>query len=262
MKARYRFTAFAGMLMLLFMLLPGMSAVAAKKAAAADAPGTVATTWVFWPKAGEEKAFEQAIKTHAAWRKQAAEGFEWAVFQPIVGSDLSFYVIRSGSHQWKDFDANQAWEEKSNAGEAFEKQMGKLVARSEHYFSDTDTKQSHWIDSKDYKFFSVTSYFLKPGTAGERRDAISKITKAVVDEKWAYPYSISHVIGGKEPMQVVSPTKDYAGMADAEPSLMKVLSKSLGSDTAAAETMKQFGSSIDHMDTTIYRYRPDLSTPK
>lgn len=225
-------------------------------------PGTIASVWLLWVTPGKDKEFEAALKQYAAWRKSTGEGFNWSIYQPIVGEDLTYFAVRSDEHHWKDFDANAAWEAKNKAGDAYNEQVGPYTARVEHYFTETDSAHSHWIDSKDYKYFSVTRYYTKSGTYGERTDALNKIRKAAVDEKWPYPYDIRNLIGGKEPMQVVIPMKSYADMADPDPSLMKILAKSLGSDAEAAATMKQFGSTIDHTTNTIYEYRPDLSTPK
>ncbi|MGH8040429.1 MAG: hypothetical protein ACREPN_00090 [Rudaea sp.] len=263
MKVRYFCSTLASTLALFLLFTAStMTAGAAGKSEAKATPGTIADTWIMWPKAGEEKQFEAAVKQHAAWRKTAGEGFVWSIYQPIVGNDLAYYVIRTGDHHWKDFDKQAAWEAKTKAEDVYQANVGIHVAKTEHYFSDSDSKHSHWVDSKDYQFFSVTSFYTKSGTYGDRLDAMNKIQKAVIDEKWPYPYEFSYAIGGKEPLQLVIPMKNYADMADPDPSIMKILAKSLGSDAAAAATMKQFGGTIDHSSTTIYIYRPDLSTPK
>ena len=77
MKARYRCSALAGMLTLVFLLLPGMAAVAADKTVSKTTTGNIADRWVLWPKAGHEKEFEAAVKEHAAWRKKAGEPLDW-----------------------------------------------------------------------------------------------------------------------------------------------------------------------------------------
>ena len=229
---------------------------------AMQAQGTIATIWVIWPKAGQAAQFEAAIKKHAAWRKTAGEALIWHIYQPVVGSDLDYFVIRSGSHVWKDIDSGEAWATQAKAGDAFNTSVGPYTERAEHYFSEDDSKHSNWIDSPDYKLFAVTEYSLKPGTYADRADAIAKVAKAVQDEKWPYPYSISNTIGGSDNMSIVTPMKSYADMADPDPSLMKILAKSLGSESAAAETFKKFGSTIKSTNQTIYLYRPDLSTPE
>lgn len=261
MKTRYLRNA-PGLLLALFFAVTGSTAVAADTPAAKSTRGPITDVWVIWPKPGQSKDFEAGLKAHAAWRKSAGEEFSWSIYQPVVGANLDFYVIRSEGHNWKDMDAEEAWSAKAKSDDAYEKQVGEHASRAEHYFSEDDVQHSHWVDSKDYKYFMVTSYRLKSGTRAERMDALNKIQKAVVDTKWPYPYAIENGVGGKEPMLIVVPMKSYADMADPEPSLMKVLAKSLGSDAAATETMKHFGASVDQTDSTVYLYRGDLSTPK
>lgn len=224
--------------------------------------GNIATIWKIWAKPGQAAQFEAAIKKHAAWRKSAGETFVWHIYQPVVGSDLRHYIIRSGSHAWKDMDANSAWEVQAKAVDAYNSTVGPFADREEHYFSEFDPKHSNWIESPDYKYFEVTNFATKPGTYTDRMEAMDKIQKAVVDEKWPYPYSINYNIGGSGGMSIVSPMKSYADMADADPSLMKILAKSLASESEAKATMKQFNSTIEDSEHTIYVIRPDLSTPE
>ncbi|MGB0134837.1 hypothetical protein [Dokdonella sp.] len=224
--------------------------------------GAIATVWMFWPKAGQGPQFEAAIKKHAAWRKSAGEKFVWSIYQPIVGSDLGYYVVRSGRHEWEELDANEAWGMQAKADDAFNTTVNPFVDRAEHYFSELDHKHSNWIESPDYKYYSVSNYSAKPGMYGDRREALDKIQKAVIDEKWAYSYSIAHTMGGSGGFSIVTPMKSYAEMADPDPSLMKILAKSLGSESEATSTMKQFSSTINGSETTIYVRRADLSTPE
>ncbi|MFC5488238.1 hypothetical protein [Dokdonella soli] len=252
-------------LALVFVLLPGMAAVAADKAMPKAAPGNIADRWVLWPKAGQEKEFEAAVKQHAAWRKNAGEPFTWVTYQPIVGTDLTYYVIRSDDHQWKDFDAEEAWETKAKANDAYEQQVGVHVARVEHFFEETDAEHSQWIDSKnikDYKYFGVYSRRLKGGSRGEMAAALAKIQKGITDEKWPYHYRLAWLIGGADRLRIVIPMKSYADMADPDPPLRKVLAKSLGSEESADATLKQFSSSFEDYDYTVYAIRPDLSTQR
>lgn len=249
-------------LALMFVATAAFAQGAMKKETAMDAPGSIATIWVIWPKAGQAAQFETAIKNYAAWRKNAGETFNWQIYQPVVGSDLGYYVIRSGQHTWKDMDTNNAWEVQSKANDEYEKQVGQFTDKAEHYFAESDSQHSHWIESPDYKYFGVTKFHTKPGTYRDRLEALGKIKKAADDEKWAYPYEISYTVGGRDALNVVTPMRSYAEMADPDPSLMKILSKSLGSEADAEATMKQFSSTIKDSDYTVYVFRPDLSTPR
>lgn len=246
--------------LLAFAIVP--VSAAEKKSAGMDEMGNIATMWLIWPKAGDTMKFENAVKQHAAWRKSAGENMSWSMYQPIVGKDLGYYVIRSENHHWKDFDVQAEWGKSAKAGEAFGRDVGPFVDRAEHYFEETDVKDSHWIDSDDYRYFGVTNYVPKSGSSADREDAIKKIHKAVTDAKWPYGYVINYGIGGEDMMTVVVGYKSYADMADPDPSLSKILATSLGSEDAAKAALKQFSSSVEGSTYTVYEYRPDLSTPK
>jgi len=262
MKVSYCNTVLARML-LAFLLLPGIG-LAADKATSKAAPkataGNIADRWVLWPKPGETKAFEAAVKEHAAWRKKAGEPFTWVTYQPIVGSDLTYYVIRSDEHQWKDFDAEEAWNTKARVDDAYEQQVGSHVARVEHYFEETDADHSNYANSKEYKYFGVTSRRLKAGSRGDLMESLGKIHKALQDAKWPYRYRLAWLVGGDNTFRIVIPMKSYAEMADPDPSVRSVLTKALGSEDAAGATLKQFSGSFDSEDYTVYAVRPDLST--
>ncbi|HEY8587086.1 MAG TPA: hypothetical protein VIL60_10240 [Rhodanobacter sp.] len=260
MKVRHLPPALASVLALVMMSF-GTSALAAEDPAPQPAAGHIATSWIIWVKDGQSRQFEDAIKAYAAWRKNAGESFKWSIYEPVVGSDLNHYVIRSGMHQWKDFDANAAWSSQKQAGAEFDKQVGPFVKRVEHYFSEDDAEHSHWIDSKDYKYFGVSHYQFKPGTRATVKGVMDKVQKAVVGAKWPFSYSISEVIGGSGGTNIVSPMKSYAEMADPEPSLMDILTKSLGSKEKAMAAMNSFSTAIEDHSYTVYAYRADLSTP-
>ena len=202
-------------------------------------------------------------KTRSVIQPRAhAPAIAWLTYQPIVGTDITYYVIRSDNHQWKEFDAEDAWSNKAKTEDAYEQQLAPHVARVEHFFEETDTAHSHWVESKDYKYVGVTTRRLKSGARDDMMGALDKIQKAIMDEKWPYPYRLAWLIGGEDRLRLVVPMKSYADMADPDPSLRKVLAKSLGSEDTANATMTQFGRSFEDGDYTVFAYRPDLSTQK
>lgn len=240
-------------------LLSAGPACAATPASAAST-GHIASVFIIWPKDGQAGPFETALKTHAAWRKQNGEGFVWSIYQPVVGKELGFYVIRSEEHTWQQIDADETWEREHGAPE-FDRNAGRYVKRVEHYFGKADMDHSHWIQSKDYKYFGVYEFQVKPDKRDEVEDAIAKVHTAVEAAKWPYPYEIDTSIGGRGSLMIVEPMKTYADMAEPDPSLISVLARSLGSEQNAKDTMKRFDSGIEKSMYTIYLYRPDLSTP-
>jgi hypothetical protein len=238
-------------------LLPGAVARAAD-----EAPGKLTDTWIFWVKAGHQAAFEAGVKAHLAWRKSAGEPFTWNAYQPVVGDDLTHVVYRSGPHHWKDFDANNEWEAKTNSDAKYNEQVAPHLDKVEHYISELDTEHSSWTDNPDYKYFGVTMAELEPGTYGQVNEVLATIHTAVVTQKWPRSYSIAWRIGGRGGMMIVSPFKSFADMADPETPFLKVLGTALGSEDAAKAVFQRFGKSLESERYTVYMARPDLSTPK
>ena len=169
---------------------------------------------------------------------------------------------RAPAKAWQDFDANEDWAVKSKAVAVFNQKVGPYVARMEHYFGEFDLDNSHYTESSDYKYFYVSEMHVEPGARAELMTALSVIHKAVGDEKWPYSYAIEWTTGGKESMNLIVPLKGYADLADPKPSVREVLTKTLGSQGAAAAVANQFNRSFDGALSTVYLYRPDISTPK
>ncbi|MGE5232932.1 MAG: hypothetical protein ACM3OB_02385 [Acidobacteriota bacterium] len=250
-----------GRLILAAALVIAALSVTLAPAAEAPAPGDLVSTWVFWPKAGENAALEAGIKAHAAWRKSAGEGLHWDVYQPVVGKDLSTYVIRAEGLHWSDFDREDAWEQSSGALAKYMEQMGVHVDRVEHYIGQLDMANSMWQENPNYRYYAVSAMVARPGMHGDIVAGLAKVHKTLSDKKWSHSYGIEWQIGGGEAMFLVEPFVNYAGMAEPDPSFMKVMSEALGAADAAA-TMKQLSGSFSSSDYTIYVHRPDLSTPK
>jgi hypothetical protein len=239
-----------------------IAAPIAAQTAPTEKPGPVASLWILWPKAGHEMQFEAAAKEHAAWRKQAGEGWVWESYQPVVGRDLSYYVYRSGEHHWADLDANEAWGMKSKVQEAFQKTMGPHVERFEHYIAVDDQEHSHWVPAEDYKYFQVIEYSLNGGAEGAVAEAIDTVHKGLMAGGWTHSYAISRTTGGEGALTLVFPYRSYAEMEEPKPGIMEVLAKGTGSAEAGMAAMQKFDGGMKSSNTTLYLFRPELSTPK
>ncbi len=221
----------------------------------------IVSEWVIWPMRGHEQQFEEALRKHAAWRKSAGENLRWHIYQPVVGDNLDFYVIRSNHAGWSDFDTQEDWGREHGAGMHYRTDVAPHARREAHFFSVTDTKLSHWKEDKTYRLFAVYSYGVKAGQRETVRKVLSRIHKAVTDAKWPHSYGIDYEIGGRGGLYIVVPMKNWAGMAEPDPSLMKVMAKAMGSEKAAKGLMHEFAKATERRGMTVFAYRKDLSTP-
>jgi hypothetical protein len=260
MKRRYRSILFVLVACLLAASLATPS-FAAGKTGKGMADHDVATIWVFWPKKGQAKAFVESLKKHVAWRKGAGDPFAWHVYQPVVGSDLDFYVVRSGHHTWADMDTEDAWGQKTEAGKQFMQDVGVHIRKMQHFFGVADTKLSHWIDSKDYRYYVSSRYRFKPGHGADVKDVMKRVHDAATRQHWPYSFDFEYHVGGSGGMSIIMPMKNWAGMAEPSPTLMQVMTKALGSKKAAEKLFTKWDTAIKAHTKTIYAYRADLSTP-
>jgi len=222
---------------------------------------TVASVWYMWPKAGQAQAFEEALREHAAWRKQAGEGFDWRIYAPVAGSDMGHYVVRSGEHAWSDFDANRKWGMDNQAGANFERHVGPHVERYEHYFTDDQRDLSYWNTTEDFPMYEVTTLRFAPGKYGEFRRQVGALRAAATAQKWSGQWGLASVTGGDDDMTLVIPLRSYADMAGPSPTIMEMMATQMGGQDKAVETMRGIQSAIEASNTTVYVHRRDLSTP-
>jgi hypothetical protein len=259
MRVRFEIRRIVAVSVLAAAALGGAGTAGAEEAMA---PGPIASTWILWPKAGEAAALEAGIKAHAAWRKGAGEEWKWEIFEPVVGEDLTHYVVRSEGHQWADLDANETWGEAKGVFAKYMEQVGAHVGHIEHYLGEFDAAHSNWKDDDAYRYFGVTSITVRPGTHGQMLQALDRIHGALVAQNWPRSWAIEMTVGGDGGMVIVQPYTGYAGMAEPEPGFFAVLAQGLGSPEAAGEALGQLGQTFESESYTIYRYRADLSTPK
>lgn len=248
--------ACAGLLAACLVLAPLLAA-----AQEADAGKTAASVWYIWPKAGHEQAFEQALREHAAWRKQAGEGFDWRIYTPVAGDDMAHYVVRSGEHAWSDFDRNREWEMQNKAGETFARQVGPHVERYAHYFTNDQRDLSYWTTTEPYPMYEVTTLRLAPGKYGEFRRQVGALRAAAMAQQWNGQWALASITGGDDDMTLVIPLRDHAAMAGPSPTIMEMMAAQMGGQDQAAKTMGAIQSAVEASDTTVYVHRPDLSTP-
>ncbi len=222
----------------------------------------VASIWMMWVKPGQSANFEKAFRQHAAWRKKSGENMSWQVFQPVAGDDLAHYVVYTGNHAWSEFDGSEKWDTDSKATDKFVEQVGGSIDRYSHYFGTEEKDLSYWPETAaNFSLLEVMDLKIAPGKYGDFRKALATFKKAAESQKWSHYWSISSQTGGSTDATVVFPHANYADMAQPTPSFMAMLGKQLGGNDKAMSTMTELQKSIAQSNTTLYLYRPDLSTP-
>jgi hypothetical protein len=226
-----------------------------------EAPPNMADMWVVHVKTGMAAEFEAAFNEHMAYRAEHGDPRTWNVFTVAVGSDLGSYSIRACCFNWADFDAYDAWNAESNAGQHWNENVDQFVESYEHYFSAIDFENSNWPEGdNNFSLFGVTNWRVKPGAGGAMNAAKAKMSSMAKEHGWPRHWSWSSGIGGSPGLSLVAPFDNYAGMKAPEQSFAEFLTEHMGSQEEALELLNTFSTSAKGSTYTIYRHRKDLSS--
>jgi len=210
-------------------------------------------------KEGQGKALEAAIVEYHHFMATKPGSMRWRWFSVVTGKNTGKYLVRTGNHDWADFDAEHDWDDESDA--KFASLISPHIASVAASFTLTDDKLGIWPDNlAEYKLFSVTRWYVRPGRYGDFMKGLTKIDTILKENKFPYPYAVIHNVSGADGnlVSLVIPYKNYADMAPKQPDYMDVMNKAMGDEEAAA-FMDEWGSSFKTGDNFLLRYLPEQS---
>lgn len=232
-------------------------------APAQEAPGPLSEAWIVTPNKGQSGEFVASLKEHIALRSEHGDARAWEVYTPLLGDELSRFVIRSCCFNWADLDAYTSWDEsKTEVADHFNEKVAPLVDKAEHYFEEIDWANSHWNDGS-YRYFAVTEFMPRAGHINEFKSARVKLSQIAIEQGWANDarsWLWMSRIGGKPSVSMVVPHENYASMGGDGESFFEFLATKLGSSEAAMELMQEFSSSAWSSEYEVWEHHPDLST--
>jgi len=237
-------------------LLFGMSSAVAQDT---EKKGDIAQIALITAKEGQGKALEAAIVEYHHFMATKPGSLRWQWYSVVTGKDTGKYLVRTGNHDWADFDAEHDWDDESDA--KFASLITPHIASVAAGITRTDDKLGIWPDSMaGYKLFSVTRWYIKPGQYGAFMQGLTKIDTILKENKFPYPYAIIHNESGADGrlVSLVIPYMNYADMAPKEPGYMDVMNKVMGAE-AAATFMADWGSSFKTGENFLLRYLPEQS---
>ncbi len=243
---------------LLFTALAAAAFAAGSQALAAQQ--TVARLYVIKPQPGHEVLFEAALAEHAEWRRQNNDPWSWSVAQVVAGNDLGLWHIRSGEHQWADFDGYDAGFVPA-ATEHWMTNVNPHVANAASMIMTGDTTNLRWPDDPSaVRFVTLIDFYLRPGQQQAFFEVVSKFHEAIVQTDFHAYYSFNwSVAGGPGDMiRLVLPYENWADMAPPETTMAAMLAEVYGPEEAQAMN-ERFSNTLRRSQTTVLMIRPDLS---
>ncbi len=208
---------------------------------------------------GHEKALEEAITAYHHYMADKEGAWRWQWYSIITGPDTGKYIARSGSHSWEDFDATHDWDEA--AGDKFVSDVQPHIADATTTIVRTDDELGIWPESmEDYKYFSITQWYVKSGQNKAFNDGLKKINETLIAGGWPNYFAITYPVSGGRGNQVtlVSPRKSYADMAPKEPKFIDIMNKAMGEEEAAA-LLSDWSPTYKVGNNFLLKYRPELS---
>lgn len=226
---------------------------------AQSSPQVVSEVNVSTPKAGMTDQWEAGRKKHSAFHAAQKDTWNIFVWQILTGDRSGSYVMASPGHNWKDFDARDAFN-KLDIPDVNKNMEPYTAGTTTEYFVFRDDLSLTKPPATPAKRRTTTTYNVVPEHLNDFLDAVKKINAGA--QKTNYPlkpsrwYSLAN--GGSVPTFVL--VTDRATWGDMEPPERKMddmLKEAYGD--SGAQILDQLRRSCHSIVTEMSEFRPDLS---
>ncbi|WP_068545471.1 hypothetical protein [Thalassotalea crassostreae] len=245
----------------LFSMLFAIAFTLNAKAEEGVAADPLTDVWVIKIDAVDKGKFEQALKAHMQYRVDNGDPRIWNVYTQVVGNNMETYVLRACCTNWDKIAEYRDWSRSKKMSSHWRKTVGLYSKNADHYFSRLDDKNSHWDNTKEFRYFGVTSLYPEPGAGFEVRESIKAISDAAKKMGWEESWAWYNQIGGEPQIQLVVGFESYADMMPAEKSYYERLVDLLGDKEKAQDMISDYSEQFDKTNYAIYVHRESLSSP-
>ena len=224
---------------------------------AQSSPQMVSEVNLAMPKPGMTNQWEAGRKEHSAFHAAQKDTWNIFVWEITTGERTGGYVMASPGHNWKDFEAREAFNKLD--GPNVQKTMGPYTAGGgTSYYVYRDDLSLTKPPASPAKMRTTATYTVIPEHYNDFIDAVKKINAAI--QKTNYPakpsrwYSLAN--GGDSPTFVL--VTDRASWGDMEP-VEKKLEDALKEAYGDASALDQLRRSCHRIVTEMSVFRADLS---
>jgi hypothetical protein len=229
----------------------------ATSALAQSSPQMVSEANISMPKSGMTAQWEAGRKAHSAFHAAQKDTWSVLVWEVVTGERTGAYLMVSPGHNWKDFDARDAFNKLDRPD--VEKNMGPYTAGGgTSYYVFRDDLSLTKPPATPAKMRTTATYSVIPEHLNDFTDAIKKINGAI--QKTNYPakpsrwYAMAN--GGDAPTFVL--ITDRASWGDMEPADKK-LEDALKETYGDSGALDQLRHSCHRITTEMSVFRADLS---
>ena len=218
--------------------------------------------WVVKVNVNDRQAFESTLKKHMQYRVDAGDPKQWNVYTQVIGEQMNEYILRSCCTNWNKIADYNAWAANSKTGQHWAKTVRKYTIEGNHYYSEIDSDNSSWDNSKNFKYFSVDTLSPKAGEGFALRESIKKISDAAKTMQWSESWTWLTRIGGAAQIKLVVGHESYADMMPAEKSFFVQLSEQMQDKAKAQNLLETYAKHFAKSEYAVYVHRLDLSSPQ
>lgn len=229
----------------------------ASSAVAQDGP--IGQNFLVEPRAGQEMLWEEAYKEHVQWHADMNDSWDWVAYQIMSGPDTGKFIIRTGGHEWADWDEHSDFEAKD-----FANYYENAAKHTESYSVTFD--RIHWNlsrvgDAADpYNLIQLTEVKVKPEKVADFLVAVGKYHAAF--EKTDSPnryVTVSIESGGRVgDFMFVGLHEGYAGLEEDPMAMAKMMEEVYGRQEAQAIN-EDFQECVESMQSYMAILREDLT---
>lgn len=243
-----------GRLFVLIALLTPVSNILAEELQTKE--NWVVEEWVIKARPGELDQFMTALQSHAAWRQENKDPWEWKIFTPTFGSMTAGVWIRSPAHLFEENIEYANSEFNISAERHFQETVTPFVESATRYLKSELQHARYW-PRDDYQFLLVTT--ARPANLEAMVESRNTLVNAYreaggasgIAEYWTY-------FGGGSHITFVEGFTDWAAMSETSPEhtkLFQLLRSKLGDKSLQEMYTTIWGDQAltDEYDVVLYQ---------
>lgn len=222
-------------------------------------PGPIGENILVTVKNGEAAQWEAAYKEHLDWHKDLNDTWGWTTYQFMSGSNVGNYMVRTGGHEWKDFDDRGDTQAKDAAN--FEENAGKHTESYYIWYDRIHRDLSRIPEGGGpYKVLEFTRVFVKPSMVQKFLGVVGKYHAAFEKTNSSLNYAIAQTETGGNPSNFlfVGLHQSYATLEQPADAMPKMMEEVYGGMQAAG-IFNEFWECVDRMESNIAILREDLT---
>ena len=228
-------------------------------ASAGAQPGPIGQNILVKAKPGQEAQWEAAYKEHLKWHIDMNDSWGWTTFQMLSGPRAGEYFIRTGGHEWKDFDARGDTEGKDSAN--YFETAGKYSDSYTIWFDRIHRNLTRIPeDGGPYKIIEFTRVFVKSDMVPDFLAVVGKFHAAFEKTNSPNVYAtVQTETGGRTSnFMFVGLHDNYAGL-EQDPSAIPAMMEEVYGRQEAAAIFEEFQACVDSTESYIAVRRDDLT---